>query len=206
MGKLAQEAGLAAPRVRVVAHSQPNAWAMGLVPSRSTVLVTSALVSKLTRDELAAVLAHELAHIRSRDSVLMTTVAAVAVCLTGLATVLDLLGIMVGRSGWAVRLMGGAVASSSAFLAASLSWDQEYRADESGVAICGHPEWLIAALRKLNRQTRRGSAHDPIAGRAHASALFIGADVNTLFDSHPPICNRIARLEHLMRGDEPRSR
>jgi heat shock protein HtpX len=81
----------------------------------------------------------------------------------------------------------------------ALSREQEYRADEIGVAICGHPDWLIAALRTLNRQTAHRSPQDKPLGRIAPFALFVGADAlegqSSLFSSHPPIALRIARLE-----------
>jgi heat shock protein HtpX len=205
--ELARQAGVAAPRLRVVSHSQPNAWTVGLVPTRSIILVTSALLSKLTRDELAGVLAHELAHIRSRDTVVMTILEAVAVCLIGLATVFSLVAVVVGRHGLVVRLLAAAVGLSTTLLAFALSREQEYRADEMGAAICGHPEWLIAALRKLNRQAARGSAHDGVVGSAAPFSLFVGGnglDENGLLSSHPPISMRIARLERQL-ARAPRS-
>jgi heat shock protein HtpX len=128
----------------------------------------------------------------------MTILEAVAVCLIGLATVFSLVAVVVGRHGLVVRLLAAAVGLSTTLLAFALSREQEYRADEMGAAICGHPEWLIAALRKLNRQAARGSAHDGVVGSAAPFSLFVGGnglDENGLLSSHPPISMRIARLE-----------
>jgi UDP-glucose 4-epimerase len=188
------------PAQIVVIHPQSNAWAVGLVPNRSTILVTSALLATLTRDELAGVLAHELAHVRSRDTVVMTIVVAMSTSITSIATMLSLLGFAMGRrKGLAMQVLGSLMAIATALLSFAIRREQQYQADQLAAEICRHPEWLIAALRKLERQARRRKSGDDLVGPAVAFALFVGPGrsygTSGVFSSHPPISLRIARLE-----------
>jgi len=205
--------GLPTPAVYVVEDPSPNAFATGLSPSRAAVTVTSGLLAVLDREELEAVLAHELSHIKNYDTRLLLVVST----LIGLA---GLLASLVwhsalftrprGRDGSQIMLLtlaAGALLSVVAFLIGplirlALSRRREYLADASGVELCRNPAGLIGALtklqandvplRKMNHATAAMCIDDPL--QHHESAM------HRLFDTHPPIAGRIAVLERMKQG------
>jgi heat shock protein HtpX len=209
--ELAAHAGLPMPKVYVIESDQPNAFATGRNPEHAAVAVTRGLLSQLPREEVAGVLAHELAHVRNRDTLTMTITATLAGAIGMLANFVFFLGL--GRSNERNQPTGavaGFVLLLLAPLAATLvqlaiSRTREYAADEAGAAITGRPIWLAHALAHIDGIAR----HVPNieAERNPATAhLFIvnplsGANLAGLFSTHPPVEDRIARLTAMARAD-----
>jgi heat shock protein HtpX len=199
--ELAHRTGLPMPKLYVIEQDQPNAFATGRSPERAAVAVTSGLMRQLSREELAGVIAHELAHIQNRDTLIMTVAATVA----GAISMLAQFGLFFGGGrdrGWA-GFIGVILAAIMAPIAASLiqmtiSRTREYSADRMGGEICGNPLWLASALAKIAGGAGR---HEMATAESHpASAhLFIvnplaGRPMDGLFTTHPKTENRIAAL------------
>lgn len=204
VGRLAANAGIPTPRVYLIRSDQPNAFATGRNPENAAVAATTGILRALDRDELEGVIAHELAHIRNRDTLTMTIAATVA----GAISMLAQFGFLLGGSGDRERNplgpLGVLLAVIFAPLAAMLiqmtiSRTREYSADRDGALISGNPLGLASALRKI-----AAYAHEitmPSAERNPTSApLFIinplhGGRMDSLFSTHPATENRIRALE-----------
>ena len=202
---LAARAGLPMPRVYLIDNPQPNAFATGRNPENSAVAVTTGLMEMMSYEELAGVVAHELAHIRNRDTLIMTVTATIAGAISTIAQFGFLFG---GRDGERVNPLVMLATAILAPLAAmiiqmAISRAREYDADRMGAEICGDPMWLASALAKLEA----GVAHipNPEAERHPATAhMFIvnplsGGGMDNLFSTHPATENRIAALQKLAR-------
>lgn len=206
--ELAQRAGMPMPAVYVLDQDQPNAFATGRDPHHAAVAVTSGIMRLLTPRELRGVIAHELAHIKNRDTLIMTIAATIAGAIGMLLNLLMFFG--GGQNNGGNRSPLGGVVMIAAMilapLAASLvqmtiSRVREYSADRDGAAICGDPLALASALAKLERGAREidnlaaennpATAHMFIVSPLHARA------VDNLFATHPATANRIAALEAL---------
>jgi heat shock protein HtpX len=211
---LAGRAGLPMPRVYVIDNPQPNAFATGRNLENSAVAVTTGLVRILTRDELAGVIAHELAHIKNRDTLIMTVSATIAGAISTIAQFGFLFG---GRGDDRPHPIMGLAMMILAPLAAmiiqlAISRTREYDADRLGAEICGNPLALASALAKIAGGVARVPNAD--AERHPATApLFIvnplaGLGMDSLFSTHPATENRIAALQALARssGMSPRGR
>jgi heat shock protein HtpX len=203
--QLAGAAGIPMPRVYVMENPQPNAFATGRNPEHGAVAVTTGLLNTVNREELAGVLAHELGHIKNRDTLLMTITATVAGAISMLANFGFYFG---GRSnnsgnmgfiGTLLLLVLGPLAAGLVQMA--ISRTREYEADRAGAEISRQPLSLASALQKI-----AGAAqHIPNmpAERNPASAhLFIvnplsGARMDNLFSTHPNVENRVARLQEM---------
>jgi heat shock protein HtpX len=207
VAELAAKAGLPMPAVYLIPSEQPNAFATGRSPERSAVAVTQGLMRALTREELAGVIAHELAHIRNRDTLIMTVVATISGALSMLAQFGFLFRGRSDRNN-AAGAIGVLIAIILAPLAAALiqmliSRTREYAADRAGAEISGRPLWLAAALRKI--AAFAGRVEMPSAERNPATAhLFImnplgHRRMDSLFSTHPDPANRIAALEAMAR-------
>jgi heat shock protein HtpX len=197
---LADRAGLPHPAVYVIETAQPNAFATGRSPDHAAVAVTTGLMQALDREELAGVIAHELAHIRHRDTLTMTVTATMAGAIAMLANFAMFFGGSRDRPG---GMLGTLVLMIVAPLAAGLvqmaiSRSREYEADRLGAEICGQPVWLAQALQKIDALARR--VVNPAAERNPAMAhLFIinplnGQGADNLFATHPATANRVAAL------------
>ncbi len=207
VASLAHRAGLPMPRVYLVPSPQPNAFATGRNPSRSAVAVSAGLIDALDTPELAGVLAHELAHIRNRDTLTMTIAATIAGAISMFANLLQfsfLFGARraTGRFGWLGALFAILLAPFAAMLVQmAISRSREYEADRIGAEMCGNPLWLASALERIHAVARRTPF--PEADMAPAAAhLFIvnpltGQGMDNLFTTHPNIENRIAELHKL---------
>ena len=208
--ELASRAGLPMPKVYIVPGEAPNAFATGRNPENAAVAATEGLLRVLSREELAGVMAHELAHIQHRDtltSAIAATIAGAIAALANFAQFSLLFGM--GRDNENSNGFGAILMMLLAPLAASLiqmavSRSREYAADARGAVICGNPLWLANALRKLGQAKQRSSLQ---AAESHpASAhLFIvnplkGPDLAQLFSTHPPLEDRIRRLENAAYG------
>ena len=204
VAELAARAELPMPRVFVRDNPQPNAFATGRNPQNAAVAVTTGLMQSLSREELAGVVAHELAHIKHHDTLLMTVTATIA----GAISMLAQFGMFFGgnRNNNGPGIIGSLAMMILAPLGAMLvqmaiSRTREYAADEMGARICGQPMWLASALSKIENFAHQVPNED--AERAPATAhMFIinplsGQGMDSLFATHPATANRIAALQRL---------
>jgi heat shock protein HtpX len=196
---LRQRANLPMPRVYVCPHQAPNAFATGRSPKHAAVAVTQGALQLLTRDELEGVMAHELAHVKNRDTLTSTIAATVGGLMGMLAYGMMLFG-GGNREGGNPLLAIGAVllgAVGAAVIKAMLSRSREFVADAHGAEIAGSPDGLISALRKLESYSKRIPMQNP---NPAANNLFIiepltgGQTLSNLFASHPPTEKRVAAL------------
>jgi heat shock protein HtpX len=207
-------AGLPMPKVYVIESDSPNAFATGRSPNHAAVAVTTGIRRVLNREELGGVLAHELAHVGNRDTLIMGVVATMAMAIMLLATVAKwgaFMGMMFGgrdRNGNIGNLVATLVIAMIAGLVATLirsaiSRSREYQADATGAKTSGNPFALASALQKLEQ----GSRAQPMKVAAGASHLFIVNPLSDgkeerrpqfsmagLFSTHPPIAERVRRL------------
>jgi heat shock protein HtpX len=210
--RLAERAGIPVPRLYVVPGEQPNAFATGRDPAHAAVAVTAGLLHLLDTEEVEGVLAHEIAHIKHRDTLTMTVVATIAGAVMLLADMARWAMIFGGarsddREGGnpLVYLFVMIVAPIAAMLIQlAISRAREYEADATGAKLAGSPDGLISALRKLEQASRM----IPMQASPSTAHLFIvnplrgmGGALMSLFMTHPPIEERIRRLER-MRGSE----
>ena len=200
--QLAGRAGLPMPAVYVLATDQPNAFATGRDPQHAAVAVTQGLLRILDRDELAGVIAHELAHIRHRDTLTMTVTATMAGAIAMLGNMMLFMGNRERQGG----ALGGLLAMILAPLAATLvqlaiSRSREYVADRSGAEISGNPMALASALAKIANAAGR-TVNIPAERNPASAALFIinplGAmRMDRLFATHPSTQERIDLLAQM---------
>jgi len=206
---LAQRAGLPMPKVYVLETEQPNAFATGRSPENAAVAVTQGIMRVLSRDELAGVIAHELAHIKHRDTLTMTVTATMAGAIAMLGNMLMFSSMFGGRDDNRGGGLAAILAMIFAPLAAGLvqmaiSRTREYEADRMGAEICGRPMARAGALAKISRAA--GQVVNIPAERNPASAsLFIvnplhALRMDRLFATHPPTEERIARLQAMASG------
>jgi len=213
---LARRAGLPMPRVYLIVDDQPNAFATGRDPEHAAVAATTGLLDRLSREEAAAVMAHELAHIRNRDTLLMTVTATIAGAISMLANFAMFFGSSSNNDregGNPLGFVGGLLMSILAPLAASLvqmaiSRSREYEADRLGAEICGRPDWLADALVDIHRGVEtipsvRVAAH-PAAAHLFIANPLTGARFDNLFSTHPAMENRVARLRAMAGRDGER--
>jgi heat shock protein HtpX len=206
--ELAHRAGLPMPRVYIINNPQPNAFATGRDPEHAAVAASTGLIETLTPEEVTGVLAHELAHIKNRDTLTMTIAATIGGAISMLAQYLQVSLLFGGarnrEGGWLGTLAAVIVAPMAAGLVQmAISRSREYEADHLGAMICGRPLWLASALRKIHALSRRIPNDD--AERMPATAhMFIvnpltGRGIDSWFSTHPNIDNRITALEELAR-------
>lgn len=206
--ELAERAGLPMPKVYIMHNDQPNAFATGRSPSRAAVCASTGLLDMLDREEVAGVMAHELAHVKNRDTLIMTVAATVAGAITMFANMMQFSVMFGGRreGGGPLGVIGALAAIILAPIAAMLvqmaiSRSREYEADRMGAEICGQPLWLASALQKIEHYARR--IMNPTAEESPTTAhLFIinplsGQGMDNLFSTHPNTANRIAELQKL---------
>jgi heat shock protein HtpX len=201
--ELARNAGLPMPKVYLIQTDQPNAFATGRNPQNAAVAATTGLLQSLSREEVAGVMAHELAHIKNRDTLIMTITASIAGAIGMLS---QFAFFFRGNRDNPLGPLGVLVAVIVAPLAAgivqmAISRTREYEADRIGAEICRQPLWLASALAKIQRAASRidmnsaernpASAHMFIINPLHAFAR------DKLFSTHPATENRIAKLEEM---------
>ena len=205
--ELTMRAGLPMPKVYIMDNPAPNAFATGRNPEHSAVAVTTGILSLLSRDELAGVVAHELAHIKNRDILISTVASTIAGAISYISHIASW-GLMFGggrRDSEDRSPLGSVVAIAVMILAPiaamliqmAISRSREYRADESGAAICGNPLSLAGALKKLDAGSRRIPMNNANPATAHMFIVspLTGGGMLSLFSTHPPIEERISRLE-----------
>lgn len=205
--ELAARAGLPMPAVYVIHADQPNAFATGRDPSHAAVAASTGLLNSLSREEIAGVMAHELAHIKNRDTLIMTVSATIAGAISMLANMLQFRMLFGGnRDNGAVGWIGALAAMILAPLAAMLvqmaiSRTREYRADRVGAQICGNPMWLASALRQIQSAAHRipNEAAEAAPATAHMFIInpLTGRGFDNLFSTHPDTDNRIAALQQI---------
>lgn len=212
--RLALQAEMPMPRIYLMDSPQPNAFATGRSPRHAAVAVTTGILQVMTNEELEAVLAHELAHVRNRDILISSIAAMIAAALSLLARFAFFFGgggrdrdNPMGAIGALVALIVGPIAAM--FIRFAISRAREYQADASGAALTGQPLHLASALRKIGQATER----IPMQVDPAVSQLFIanplkafgnkrqgGGQLARLFSTHPPIEDRVKRLEEMAYG------
>jgi heat shock protein HtpX len=206
--ELAHRAGLPMPRVYVINSPQPNAFATGRDPEHAAVAASTGLVETLTPEEVTGVLAHELAHIKNRDTLTMTIAATIGGAISMLAQYLQLSLLFGGgrnrEGGWLGTLAAVIVAPMAAGLVQmAISRSREYEADRLGAMICGRPLWLASALRKIHALSRRipNESAERMPATAHMFIVnpLTGRGIDSWFSTHPDIDNRITALEEQAR-------
>lgn len=195
--RLAAQADLPMPRVYLLDQSQPNAFATGRDPDHAAVAATTGLLTSLTREELAGVMAHELAHIKNRDTLIMTITAMLAGGLSMLANFALFFG---GRRNILATLAIAFLAPIGAMIVQmAVSRTREYAADKLGGRICRNPIWLASALHKINQLARRHISETAERNPATAHLFIVnplnGRGMDNLFSTHPNANNRIQALE-----------
>ena len=197
--ELAERANMPVPKIYVIENDQPNAFATGRDPENAAVAATTGLLRMLNEQEVAGVMAHELAHVKNRDTLTMTVTATLAGAITMLANFAMFFGGNRNNGG----LIGALAIMILAPLAASLvqmaiSRAREYEADRIGAEICGHPEWLASALAKISRGAaaipNETAERHPTTGQLMIINPLHGKGADNMFSTHPATQNRIDRL------------
>ncbi|MBL8630218.1 MAG: zinc metalloprotease HtpX [Rhodospirillaceae bacterium] len=203
--ELAARANLPMPKVYIIQNDQPNAFATGRNPENAAVAATTGLLRMLTRDEIAGVMAHELAHVKNRDTLVMTITATLAGAIGMLANFAFFLRGGDNRNN-PLGIVGVLLVTILAPLAATvvqlaISRTREYGADRGGAEISGNPLALASALRKLEQGAQRIDNHDAEANPATAHMFIVNPlharASDSLFATHPSTANRVAQLEAL---------
>ncbi len=201
--RLSRSAGLPMPKVYIIDNPQPNAFATGRNPENAAVAATTGLLNMLTAEEVAGVMAHELAHVKNRDTLIMTITATIAGAISMLANFAFFFG---GNRNNPLGFVGVLLMMFVAPMAAmvvqmAISRTREYAADRMGAEICGEPLWLASALGKIAGGVEH--IHNPDAEANPATAhMFImnplsGERMDNLFSTHPSTENRINELRKL---------
>jgi heat shock protein HtpX len=200
--RLAQNAQLPVPKVYITDNPQPNAFATGRNPDHAAVCVTSGLLACVSHEELAGVLAHELGHVKHRDTLTMTITAVIAGAISMLANFAFFMGDRRNPLGMVGMLVVMLVAPLAAMLVqAAISRTREFEADRAGAEITGRPLWLASALGEIEKGARttlnpRADANPATAHMFIVNPLHGGQGLNLagLFASHPATADRIQRL------------
>lgn len=201
--RLRQRADLPMPQVAIAPHEQPNAFATGRNPEHAVVCVTQGLVRLVNRDEIEGVIAHEIGHIKNRDMLLQTLSATLAGAITNLAR-FGMYAPSEGRRGSPLAPLAALLAPIAAMVIQfAISRSREFKADATGAAISGKPLALASALGKLQMAAKRipmavSPTMAPLA-QVNPLSAFRGG-IASLFSTHPPTEERIARLEAIARG------
>ena len=205
--QLSQAANLPKPRVYVIDNDSPNAFATGRDPKHAAVAVTTGIQRLLTRDELAGVMAHELAHIRNRDTLISTVVGTFAGAITWIANMLQWSAIFGGfgrddeEGSNPIAMIALAILAPIAamIIQLAISRSREFQADATGARILGDPLPLASALEKLQSGVaRRPMMHaNPATEHLYIVNPFAGPGVSKLFSTHPPTEERIEKLQQM---------
>ncbi|GAB1350935.1 zinc metalloprotease HtpX [Ignavibacteriales bacterium] len=205
--RLAQKAQIPMPKLYVINDSTPNAFATGRNPNHAAVAVTSGITGLLNNSELEGVIAHELAHIKNRDILIGAVASTFAGAITMLANMAQWAMIFGGRDDEDNSLIGSLVLIIVAPIAATMlqlaiSRSREYVADASGAKISGNPLGLASALQKLSGYNSQRAVE--AAGPATAHMFIVnplrGGGITKLFSTHPPIEERVKKLQEIAAG------
>jgi heat shock protein HtpX len=199
-----QNAGLPMPKVYVMDNPQPNAFATGRDPEHAAVAATTGLLSGLSYEEIEGVIAHEMAHIRNRDTLIMTVTATIAGAISMLGNFAFFFGGRDRNSGFGPigTLLMIIVAPLAAMLVQlAISRTREYSADRGGAEISGKPMALASALARISSATHHIENDTAEANPATAHLFIInplsGQRMDNLFSTHPSTENRIAALKQI---------
>ncbi|GLK79294.1 zinc metalloprotease HtpX [Methylopila turkensis] len=205
---LAARVQLPMPRVYIIHEDQPNAFATGRNPQNAAVAATTGLLNRLSREEVAGVMAHELAHVKNHDTLVMTITATIAGAISMIAN----FGFLFSGNRENNQPMGmiGSIAMmilapiAAMIVQMAISRTREYQADKLGAEICGRPEWLANALINIERGARQIENHAAERNPATAHMFIInplsGQRMDNLFSTHPATENRVAALMELARS------
>ncbi|WP_297219336.1 zinc metalloprotease HtpX [uncultured Desulfovibrio sp.] len=206
--ELARNAGIPKPRVCIIPEEAPNAFATGRNPEHAVVAVTEGIMRLLSPEELRGVLAHEVGHILNRDILIQTIAGVMGSVIVSLANILQFTAIFGGNrdeeggsnpvATFALALLAPVAAS---LIQMAISRSREYLADETGARLCGQPLALAGALYQLGRASgqipmRHGN---PSTAEMFIVNPFFGSGMERLFSTHPPLEDRIQRLQELSR-------
>ena len=203
---LARNAGLPMPKVYIVNTDAPNAFATGRNPEHAAVAATPGLLNILSRDEVAAVMAHELGHVRNRDTLVMTMVATIA----GAVSMIANFGMFFGHNREGGHPIAGILAVIMAPFAAmivqmAISRTREFGADRAGAEICGNPAALASALAKISGEAQRIPNEVAERNPAAAQLYIVPVGLSELFSTHPKTEKRIAALQAMQGQIAPRA-
>src|SRR5437870_8130312 len=212
---LAMKMNMPMPKVYIIPSDAANAFATGRNPNHAAVAATEGILRMLTKEELAGVMAHEMGHVRNRDILIGTIAATIAGAISMLANMAQWAMIFGGGRRDDDEGAGGMIGAiamiilapiAAALIQMAISRSREYEADATGARICGNPIWLATALRKLHA----GSQRVPLDAKPATAHMFIvnplrGGGLVNLFSTHPPLEDRIARLERMVYGQPVRN-
>ncbi|MEQ8266082.1 MAG: zinc metalloprotease HtpX [Parvibaculum sp.] len=201
---LAQNAGIPMPATYIIDNPQPNAFATGRDPQHAAVAATSGLIAMLTPEELAGVMAHELAHIKNRDTLTMTVTATIAGAISMLANFALFFGGNRNNAGGLIGTLALAILApmAAALVQMAISRTREYSADAGGAEICRDPLWLASALQRIDEAARRGVPNEAAEANPATAHMFIinplsGRGRDNLFSTHPATENRVSALRRI---------
>ena len=201
VGRLAQNAGLPMPRVYICPQEAPNAFATGRSPRHAAVAVTHGALKLLNYDELEGVIAHELAHIKNRDTLISTVAASIAGAISALGWMAFWFGGRDRDSNPLVMILFIVLAPlAAAVIQMAISRSREYVADANGARIAGSPHGLISALQKLDLAAQRVPMRNNMPSQNHMfiiKPLSGKGGLTKLFSTHPPTAERIKKLREL---------
>ncbi len=197
---LARRGNMPMPKVYIVQDASPNAFATGRNPQNAAVAATTGLLSMLSREEVEGVMAHELAHVRNRDTLVMTMVATIAGAISMIAQFGFFFGGHNNNEEGGINPIAGLLAVLVAPFAAmivqmAISRTREYGADRGGAEISGNPRALASALARISRAAQEVPPHAVIRNPAAAQLYIVPTAISDMFSTHPATEKRIAALE-----------
>jgi len=200
---LVQKAGMPMPKVYIIPDGSPNAFATGRDPEHAAVAATEGILRLLSRAELEGVMAHELSHVRHRDILVSTIASVMAAAITMLARFAMFFGGRDDEDRNPVAMIAMMILAplGAMLIQLAISRSREYMADEGGAKLCGNPMGLANALRKLERGVEAAPMQaNPATANMFIVNPFTARGVASLFSTHPPMEERIARLEDMAHG------
>ena len=205
--EMTHRANMPMPRLYLIPEMQPNAFATGRDPQHGVVAVTQGLLQMMNYEEVKGVIAHELAHIKNRDTLIMAIAATIAGAISALAHMFYYITLLTGsRDERGNPLVGLAILIFAPIAAMivqlAISRAREYEADRVGAEIAGTPLGLASALRKLEAAAERIPNEHAQPATAHMYIVnpLRGGGIAALFSTHPPVAERVRRLEAMARG------
>lgn len=206
--KLCKKSSIPVPKLYIIPDPVPNAFATGRNPSNAAVAVTEGLLDLLDENEVEAVIAHELSHVKHYDILIGTIAATIAGAIAMIANVMQFGAMFGGRdenrpNPILMIVLSIVLPLAASIIQMSVSRSREYMADEGAARMTGHPQWLQSALAKLDDYNKRGVLHEASKESAHMFIInpFTGKNFSfaSLFSTHPSTADRINRLEELKR-------